>query len=112
MIYKPFTIIVVPFPFTDSPETKKRPALVISTEQYQRETNHISLLMITTAKHSSWYGDHQIIDMKSSGLSNPSIIRQKLFTIDSRLIKKQVGILSKEDQKIIVQLLRQHICCN
>jgi hypothetical protein len=30
MIYKPFTIIVVPFPFTDSPETKKRPALVIA----------------------------------------------------------------------------------
>jgi mRNA interferase MazF len=110
MIYKPFTIIVVPFPFTDSPETKKRPALVISSERYQRETGHVSLLMITTAKHSRWYGDHQIIDLALSGLSNPSIIRQKLFTIDSRLVKKQVGILNKEDKKKVILLLQQHIC--
>jgi len=110
MIYKPFTLVVVPFPFTDSPETKKRPALVVSSEHYQRENRHISLLMIMTAKHSHWYGDHPIIDLKSSGLSVPSIIRQKLFTIDSRLIKKQVGILGKEDRKKVALLFEQHIC--
>jgi mRNA interferase MazF len=112
MVYKPFAIVVLPFPFTDSAEAKNRPALVISSEHYQRENRHISLLMITTAKHSQWYGDHQIIDLKSSGLSTPSIIRQKLFTIDSRLIKKQIGMLGKEDRKKIVSFLEQHICVN
>ncbi len=110
MIYKPYSIIVVPFPFTDSVETKRRPALVISSEQYQLETEHISLLMITTAKHSHWYNDHQIIDLNSSGLSAPSIIRQKLFTIDSRLVKKQIGILEKEDKKQVILILQQHLC--
>ncbi len=28
MTHKPYTVIVVPFPFTDSPRTKKRPAIV------------------------------------------------------------------------------------
>ena len=30
MIYEPFDVIVVPFPFTDSLKTKRRPALVLS----------------------------------------------------------------------------------
>jgi mRNA interferase MazF len=110
MIYKPYTIIVVPFPFTDSIATKKRPALVISSEHYQRETRHISLLMVTTAKHSQWDGDHQIIDLEAAGLSTPSIIRQKLFTIDRRLVQKQIGLLSKVDKKNVIQLLQQHLC--
>lgn len=109
MTYKPFTLVVVPFPFTDSPQTKNRPALVISCEHYQLENDHVSLLMITSAKHSSWYGDHQIIDLDLAGLSSPSTIRQKLFTIDSRLIKRQVGMLGKEDKKAVSLILQQHI---
>ncbi len=55
--------------------------------------------MVITAKHSNWYDDHSIIDLASAGLNTPSIIRQKLFTIDSRLVIKKIGTLNKEDQK-------------
>ena len=109
MTYKPYTIIAVPFPFTDSSQTKKRPALVISSEHHQSKTSHISLLMVTTAKHSSWYDDHSIMDLASAGLNTLSIIRQKLFTIDSRLVIKKIGVLSKEDQNKVVALIQQHL---
>ena len=110
MTYKPYTIVAVPFPFTDSAQTKKRPAVVISSERHQEKTSHITLLMVTTAKHSHWFDDHLIIDLDSAGLSTPSIVRQKLFTIDSRLILKEVGILSKEDHSKVSKLLQKHIC--
>lgn len=110
MTYKAYTIVAVPFPFTDSAQTKKRPAVVISSEHHQSKTGHISLLMVTTAKHSNWYDDHLIIDLASAGLNTPSIIRQKLFTIDNRLIMKKIGILSKEDQKKVATLTQQHLC--
>lgn len=32
--YKPFSVIVVPFPFTDSHHVKKRPAIVLSSEEH------------------------------------------------------------------------------
>jgi len=108
--YKPYTIVSVPFPFTDSAQTKKRPAVVISSEHHQKETSYVTLLMVTTAKHSHWYDDHAIIDLSSAGLNIPSIIRQKIFTIDARLIAKKIGALAIEDQKKLSYLLQQHIC--
>jgi mRNA interferase MazF len=106
----PIFVSAMDYAVTVSIATKKRPALVISSEHYQRETRHISLLMVTTSKHSQWDGDHQIIDLEAAGLSTPSIIRQKLFTIDRRLVQKQIGLLGKVDKKNVIQLLKQHLC--
>lgn len=107
-ICKPFSVIVVPFPFTDLSKSKKRPALVVSTEKFQKSNGYISLLMITTAKNSKWFGDLLISDLAETGLSVPSYVRQKIFTIDSRLIEKRIGHLSKNDIKKIKLLF--HDC--
>lgn len=109
MIYDPYTIVVVPFPFTDKPHSKKRPALVISSTEHQIQTHHITLLMITSAKNSSWFNDCVIQDLAAAGLSSPSIIRQKMFTIDTRLIIKSVGQLALSDQKSLIKHLKKHI---
>lgn len=108
-IYKPFTVLAVPFPFTDSSQIKKRPALVISSKTYQKETDHISLLMITSSKHSQWYGDYLITELEPTGLTAKSIVRQKIFTIDMRLILKEIGILSEKDKKEVSKRLQEHI---
>jgi mRNA interferase MazF len=92
--YKPFSVVVVPFPFVDQERSKRRPALVLSTIDHQKQTHHITLLMITSAKRSSWPSDYSINNLVSAGLSAPSIIRQKLFTVDISLIIKNIGELS------------------
>ncbi len=106
MIYKPFSIVVVPFPFTDSTKKKKRPALVISSEKFQKDNGHAILSMITTAKHSKWHGDFPIKDLETTKLPIKSYIRQKIFTIDSRLIEKKLGALSIKDAKSAKDLLK------
>ena|SRR3990167_9999288 len=107
--YKPFSIIVVPFPFTDSSATKKRPALVLSEEQFQKNTEHVTLIMITSAKHSTWYNDYKIKDLSSTGLNAPSIIRQKIFTLDSRVILEKIGELSTKDKKDVLKIISNHL---
>lgn len=109
MTYKPYSVVVVPFPFTDSFETKKRPAVVISKDTFQKRTGHVCLLMITSAKNNSWYGDHDILDLQSCGLHTPSTIRQKAFTVDVRLIQKRIGTLSLKDQLAVKQSLNHNL---
>ena len=110
MIYKPYSIIVVPFPFTDSLRSKKRPALVLSHQTHQEQTGHITLLMITSAKHSSWESDCVISQLETTGLSASSIIRQKIFTLDQRLVLGEIGYLSAHDTKIVATRLNKHLC--
>ena len=107
--FKLYSVIAVPFPFTDSKDFKKRPALVISTEKEQRATNHVTLMMITSAKHSKWDNDYFISDLEAAGLQSSSYIRCKIFTLDLRLVIKQVGLLTMKDQQQIQALLKKHL---
>lgn len=109
VIYKPFSIIVVPFPFTDKDYTKKRPALVMSSLEHQEQTNHISLLMITSAKNSAWASDYVINVLEGTGIDARSIVRQKLFTVDSRLVIKSIGKLSSTDKSEVLKKLHNHL---
>ena len=108
-IYKPYSILVVPFPFTDNTSAKKRPALVLSSEEHQKQTDHITLLMITSAKHSAWATDNSIIHLETTGLSATSIVRQKIFRIDQRLVLEKIGNLSMDDQKSVMDRLNKHL---
>ena len=108
MTYEQCSVIVTPFPFTDKKGSKRRPVLVISDRKQQAHTGHVSVLMITTAKHSHWYGDWEIQNLEIAGLSVPSVIRQKIFTIDLRLVVKQIGYLAPGDQWQIVKSFEQH----
>lgn len=109
MIYKPYSMIVVPFPFTDSVNIKKRPAVVISSEEFQKHTKSITLLMVTSVKHSSWLGDHVIADLDQAGLHVGSIVRQKIFTLDSRLVLNCIGKLSMEDRQGVIKSTQKHL---
>lgn len=109
MVYEPFSIIVVPFPFTDLPKHKRRPAVVLSQKRYQEKSGHVTLLMITSAKHSLWLGDHEITDLKSTGLPVASLVRQKIFTVDIRLIEECIGRLSLSDKKAVTLKLHEHL---
>lgn len=109
MTYKPFSVLTVPFPFTDGPQVKKRPAIVLSTEEYQKQTHYITLLMVTSAKHSHWFGDCSISDLSIAGLSSKSIVRQKIFTIDIRLVISDIGKLSSKDKEAVIKQTHKHL---
>jgi mRNA interferase MazF len=107
--YDPYSVIVVPFPFTDNYKTKKRPALVLSHSNHQKQTHHVTLMMITSAKNSSWPSDYLISHLGGTGLTAKSIIRQKIFTIDLDLVIKEIGKLSKADKKEIIEQINKHL---
>ena len=96
--FKPFDVVVVPFPFTDSAKTKRRPALVLSGKTpFGGKSGHTVMAMITSAKNSVWPLDTNIENLESAGLTSPSVIRMKLFTLDNRFVIRQAGHLAKPD---------------
>ena len=108
MIYEPFDVVVVPFPFTDSAKTKRRPALVLSeTSNFGYKIGHSVLAMITSKKNASWPLDCEIMSKKQSGLTAASVVRMKLFTLHNRFIITKIGHLSDSDQENVKQSLSQ-----
>lgn len=56
MTSDPWDVVVVPFPFTDRPAAKRRPALTISNRVFN-EHGHGIFAMITTKADPGWPGD-------------------------------------------------------
>jgi mRNA-degrading endonuclease toxin of MazEF toxin-antitoxin module len=97
--YDRYDVVKVPFPFIDKYSSKKRPALVLASININSHSAVYILSMITSEKGKDyWPMDIQIEDIESTGLPIPSIIRFKIFTLDSRLILGYLGKLSKKDQ--------------
>ena len=107
MTYNPFEVVVVPFPFTDRKADKRRPALVLSdNNQFNKPSGHTVLAMITSQKNPDWPLDTMITGKRQTGLTAPSKVRMKLFTLDCRLIVKKIGTLTDSDRKAVKKALQ------
>lgn len=84
-------VVVVPFPFSDLSNSKKRPALVIKP----LIGDDIILCQITATNRRDQYSvSLSSSDFKSGTLNRPSTVRtDKIFTADSNIIIKSVGHL-------------------
>ena len=106
MICDAFDVVEVPFPFSDLPRSKRRKALVVSEEEFNRKNGNSILMMITSATHSAWHLDVRIENWHQSGLKKPCVARLKLFTLDNELILGKAGKLTSEDRQKVVQALK------
>lgn len=97
MICEQFDVVVVPFPFSDLPKSKKRKALVISSKEFNKANGSSVLLMITSATHSKWLFDISITDIAKAGLNKNCVVRVKSFTLDNGLLLDRVGQLATKD---------------
>ena len=98
MTFERFEVVIVPFPFSDRAGTKRRPALVLSHQSFNRSHSQLVLAMITTAARGRWPSDTPIGDLGAAGLKADSVVRLKLFTIERALIAARIGRLSDADR--------------
>ena len=87
-------VVVVPFPFSDLTQAKRRPAFVIAV----LEGDDLILSQVTTQSTRDRYAislDDK--DFAAGGLKQPSNVRpNRIFTADSRIVLYQVGHLKPE----------------
>lgn len=108
MSFERFTVVRVPFPFTERNATKNRPALVLSAADcFNTPIGHSVMAMITSADNAPWPLDCSIHDLAAAGLPAPSVVRFKLFTLDHRLVRGALGALAADDAHAVAERLQR-----
>lgn len=102
MGFERFSIVRVPFPFSDRNAAKNRPALVLSDPNaFNTPAGHSVMAMITSQANPPWPLDCTLTDLATAGLPAPSKVRFKLFTLDHRLVRGELGKLSPADAETV-----------
>ncbi len=97
MICNRWDVVVVPFPFIDKPADKKRPAVVLSSPEFN-QGGYTVMAMITTGANSVWTGDIPLTDLAAAGLPHPCLVRWKVMTLDNRIVQRRSGALGNVDR--------------
>jgi len=98
----PGTVVVLPFPYADRLAEKRRPALVVSSQELAGRHGILWVAMITSAENAGWEGDVKIADLDRSGLRAPSLIRPaKLATVDLARIIRRLGSIGEREFALV-----------
>jgi len=101
-----FDVVVVKFPFASSLKYKARPAVVISTKNYN-QTNHNTLIIVAISsqlKNISSF-ESEIKFWKEAGLLKPSIFKSSVATIEQESVLSKLGSLSDMDKVALENIL-------
>lgn len=101
MICNHWQVAIVPFPFMEKPAVKRRPALVISSKEFNSINHHTVMAMITSASLDPWPSDYAILNPIAAGLVANCYVRWKIFTIPNQLIVRIAGDFEREDREAI-----------
>ncbi len=101
-------VVLVPFPFTDQSGIKKRPAVIVSSVQYQTQRRDLVIMAITSQiRPHPAFGEFTLAEWKRAGLITPSAVKPVLTTIEKRLVLKKLGQLQQADVRSLRASLTQ-----
>ena len=99
-------VVLVPFPFTDQSTTKKRPAIVVSSQTYNSERPDVIIMAVTSQIRPANNFDIPVTDWQAAGLLKPSVVKPVIATVEKVLVIKQLGRLSEKDQRTLAESLK------
>jgi len=99
-------IVLLPFPFTDGSGAKRRPALVMSLESFNKSSQDVIVCGMSAFNS----GEERIIAVKKEdwekGLWSESYVKPSyIAAVDKRVIIQKIGRLSKERHAEVLSAL-------
>jgi mRNA interferase MazF len=101
-------VVLVGFPFTNLQATKQRPAVVISSADYQQNRPDIMLMAITSqVRQPLAFAEYLLQDWQPAGLLKLSLLKPLIATLEQTQIIKTLGKLSPSDQQNLRSILQK-----
>jgi mRNA interferase MazF len=111
MLTMPFEvgdIVLVPFPFTSQTTSKKRPAVVVSSRDYNAARPDVIVMAVTSQlRASAALGEVWLKDWKVAGLLKPSAVKPVFATLEQSLVIRQIGALATADRETLRETIAQ-----
>ncbi|MCL2096851.1 MAG: type II toxin-antitoxin system PemK/MazF family toxin [Oscillospiraceae bacterium] len=106
-MYKQGDIVLIPVPFTDLSSSKKRPVLILSSDDYNKNTDDLIVAAITSNIDEKPYS---IIittdDLVDGNLLHKSCVRaDKLYTLAQSIVIKNFGTLKSETLTTVIKIM-------
>jgi mRNA interferase MazF len=109
-ILKRKDILLVPFPYSDQSGSKRRPALVISHDSFNKDSMDLLLCAMTSNLEIDRYTTLvKKDDWKDGEYSESCIKASTIITVDKNIIIKRIGRLSSERFKEVIQKVNEII---
>ncbi len=105
--YEQGDVVLVRFVFSDETGAKRRPAVIVSTDDYHRGRQEAVIAAITSNVDRLLVGDHLIAGWREAGLLFPSVATSIIRTIKQGMIERRLGVMPPEDMQAIRSNLRK-----
>ena len=103
-------VVLVPFPFTDQSGAKKRPAVIVSSSNYNASRHDLIIMAITgQVRTPLGFGEAHIADWQAAGLIKPSVLKPVFTTIEQGLVVRIMGTLLAADLPTLREIITRII---
>ena len=100
-------VVLVNFVFAEETGSKRRPVLLLSSDQYMKSRQEVVVSAITSNTRRILVGDYLMADWEEAGLLFPSVVTGIIRTIKQTMIDRKMGAVSTGDFAEIESSLRQ-----
>ena len=106
--FSKYDIVVVRFPFASSLKYKARPAVIISTENFNKGFRKSLLILAISSQVSSKIAlESSIENWQEAGLLKPSLFKSSIATIAQENVLQKLGSLQNEDILLLDKQLKE-----
>ena len=100
-------VVLVNFVFAEETGSKRRPVLLLSSDQYTQGRQEAVVSAITSNTRRILVGDHLMVDWDEAGLLFPSVVTGIIRTIKQSMIDRKMGTISQNDLAEIESNLKE-----
>jgi len=96
-------VVLIPFPFSDQTSSKVRPAVVVNPGF---PSDDLLVVGLTSVSGKLRPGEFRIQFWSEAGLIHPSFAKRAIASVESSLVRRQLGLLREADLRKLDEAIR------